>query len=240
MGRDGPTESTGLSWGRHVAGNGVAMDCLSIISDSAYRAETLGNQLHGVFETMLIALDDIPDTPPKQFTVCDVNLDSPLIPALKHWLQRRPKNGKVILAVDKASRFQAVQASAIGATDLLPRPLDGKAILKELLGDLESLAGGPAIGASSGVVAGVKALQNIFASASLGAALDPKSIDVAGEAIVSNIAEESFGRWIGVVRKHHSQTYQHCLIVTGVAVAFAQHLHFSSADQQDGDRRVAA
>ena len=67
------------------------MDCLSIISDSAYRAETIGNQLHGVFQTELIPLDSIPDSPPPQFTICDVNLDSPLIPALKHWLQRRPK-----------------------------------------------------------------------------------------------------------------------------------------------------
>src|SRR3954470_2626178 len=137
------------------------MDCLSIISDSPYRAEAIGNQLHGVFQTKLIPLDDIPDSPPPQFTICDVNLDSPLIPALKHWLQQRPKNGKIILAVDKGSRFQAVQASSLGATDLLPRPIEGKAVLKELLGDLESLARGPAIAGSAGVV---KALQSIFAS----------------------------------------------------------------------------
>ena len=208
------------------------MNCLSIISDSAYRAETIDSQLHGVFETQLISLDDIPDSPPTQFTVCDVNLDSAHIPALKLWLKRRPKDGKIILAVDKGSRFQAVQASSIGATGLLPRPIEGKLLLKELLGDIESLAGGPSVAASSGVSAGVKALQSIFASASLGAPLDPKSIDVAGETIVSHIAEEGFGRWIDIVRKHHSQTYQHCLVVTGVAVAFGQHLRFSNADQQ--------
>lgn len=208
------------------------MDCLSIISDSAFRAQTIGKQLHGVFQTKLIALDDIPSSPPPQYTLCDVNLDSALIPALKHWLQRGPKNGKIILAVDKGSRFQAVQASALGATDVLPRPLEGKAVLKELLGDLESLADGPGIAASPGVTAGVKALRRIFASASLGAPLDPKSINMAGETIVSNIRTDGFARWINVVRKHHSQTYQHCLVVTGVAVAFAQHLHFSRADQQ--------
>jgi putative nucleotidyltransferase with HDIG domain len=37
--------------------------------------------------------------------------------------------------------------------------------------------------------------------------------------------------WIDTVRKHHGQTYQHCLIVTGVAVAFAQHLGLSRPDQ---------
>jgi putative nucleotidyltransferase with HDIG domain len=217
---------------RHAFGEGFEMNRLSIISDSIYRAETLDSQLQGVFETKLIPLDEIPDSEPTQFTVCDVNLYSSHIPALKLWLKRRPKNGKIILAVDKGSRFQAVQASAIGATDLLPRPIEGKSLLKELLGDIDSLAAGPTIAASPGVSAGVTALQTIFASASLGAPLDPKSIDVAGETIVSNIGEGGFGRWIDIVRKHHSQTYQHCLIVTGVAVAFSQHLGFSGADQQ--------
>src|SRR5829696_2824775 len=47
----------------------------------------------------------------------------------------------------------------------------------------------------------------------------------------SNIEEEGFARWIATVRKHHSQTYQHCLIVTGVAVTFAQDLGFSKTDR---------
>jgi hypothetical protein len=142
------------------------MECLSIISDSAFRVENLGRQLHGLFETRLLALEDIPNSPPTQFTVCDVNLDSVHIPALKLWLTRKPKDAKIVLAVDKGSRFQAVQATAIGATDLLPRPLDAKALLKELLGDLESLAGPSSVATSPGVSAVVKALQSIFASAS--------------------------------------------------------------------------
>jgi HD-GYP domain-containing protein (c-di-GMP phosphodiesterase class II) len=39
--------------------------------------------------------------------------------------------------------------------------------------------------------------------------------------------ECGLGSWLDRVRRHHSQTYQHCLIVTGVTVAFAQHLGFS-------------
>src|SRR4029079_8794258 len=37
--------------------------------------------------------------------------------------------------------------------------------------------------------------------------------------------------WIDAVRKHHSQTYQHCLLVTGVATAFGQHLGLSQVDR---------
>jgi hypothetical protein len=78
----GRAESTALI-ARHAFGEGFEMNRLSIISDSIYRAETLDSQLQGVFETKLIPLDEIPDSEPTQFTVCDVNLDSSHIPALK-------------------------------------------------------------------------------------------------------------------------------------------------------------
>ncbi len=38
--------------------------------------------------------------------------------------------------------------------------------------------------------------------------------------------------WIDTVRTHHSMTYQHCLLVTGLAVAFGQQIGVSRADRQ--------
>jgi putative nucleotidyltransferase with HDIG domain len=213
----------------------LAINRLAIISDSDYRANRLGSQLAGIFDTQVISPDDIPQSEPAQFTVCDLNVDCPQIPALKLWLKQRPKNAKTIFAVDRGSHVQEVQAYAIGATDLMLRPIEGKSLLIKLFGDLETLAGDCAdfpLAGSHGVAEGAKALQNVFASASLGEPLDPKSIEQAGDTIVSHIAEDGFGRWIETVRKHHSQTYQHCLIVTGVAVTFGQHLRFSAVDQQ--------
>ena len=211
------------------------MSRLSIISDTLLRARHLGGELAGVFDTQYLSLDSFSDAEPTEFTIGDVNLDCAHISDLKVWLKRRPRNGKVIFLVDKGSHHQAVQANAIGATEVLPRPIKGKTLLKKLLGDIESLASGPSgipPGSSEGIVAGIDALQGIFASASLGAPLDAESINAAGEAVVANIGEDGIKRWIETVRKHHSQTYQHCLIVTGVAVSFAQHLRFSAADQR--------
>jgi putative nucleotidyltransferase with HDIG domain len=210
------------------------MNRLSIVADTIFRAQHISDLLAGVFQTKVFCVNDLADREPTEFTIGDLNLDGPNIPKFKLWLNRRPKCGKAILLVDKASRFQSVQAQALGATDLLPRPADAKALVRTLLGDIQSLARGSdfSIDDSQGVAAGVKALQDVFASASLGAPLDQKSITEAGETIVSNIQEDGFGRWIDTVRKHHSQTYQHCLIVTGAAVTFGQHLGFSHADQQ--------
>jgi putative nucleotidyltransferase with HDIG domain len=57
-------------------------------------------------------------------------------------------------------------------------------------------------------------------------------VQSAGETVVSQIDAEGLVRWIDTVRQHHSLTYQHCLLVTGVAVAFGRHLGFSSEDKQ--------
>jgi putative nucleotidyltransferase with HDIG domain len=48
---------------------------------------------------------------------------------------------------------------------------------------------------------------------------------------VSQIGEQGLAGWIDTVRKHHSQTYQHCLLVTGLAVAFGQHIGVGHADR---------
>jgi putative nucleotidyltransferase with HDIG domain len=74
-------------------------------------------------------------------------------------------------------------------------------------------------------------LHSIFSTAGVGTPLDLVVINTAGDAIVGHIEEHGLRSWIDTVRKHHNQTYQHCLLVTGVAVAFGQHLGFSQADR---------
>src|SRR2546430_12779657 len=80
------------------------------------------------------------------------------------------------------------------------------------------------VGKSEGVVAAYEALQAVFSSACLGGALNPKMINAASQPLIRHIEREGLASWINTVRKHHSQTYQHSLLVTGTAVAFGQHL----------------
>jgi putative nucleotidyltransferase with HDIG domain len=213
----------------------LTMNRVSIIADSVERATQISTHLSGVFETQIISVSDLPRSNPSEFIIGDVTMSQSKVAILKAWIERRPKNGHVIFVVDKESRPQAVQAYAVGATDVLPRPINRKMLLAKLLGDLEALAGSPSdqsFDSSCGISKGLGALQNIFAAAALGSSLDTKSIDLAGQSIVSQIEDEGCVNWIETVRKHHSQTYQHCLIVTGVAVTFGRYLGFSNADQQ--------
>ena len=212
------------------------MNRLSIISDSVEGAGHISDQLAGIFDTRFFRRHDISNVEPEQYTIVDLDLaDNLHLADLRLWLKRRPKSAKVIFAVEHGAHRQEVQAFAIGATDLVLRPIKAKTLLTKLLGDIGSLVGNPlafSIAGAGGVMAGVGALQSIFASACLGASLDPKMIKSAGEAVVSHIERDGLVRWIDTVRQHHSQTYQHCLLVTGVAVTFGQQLGFSAADRQ--------
>jgi putative nucleotidyltransferase with HDIG domain len=70
----------------------------------------------------------------------------------------------------------------------------------------------------------------MFAAAIVNDPIDTSAVQSAGGAVVSQIEAEGLASWIETVRAHHSQTYQHCLLVTGVAVAFGRHLGVSRAD----------
>ncbi len=53
---------------------------------------------------------------------------------------------------------------------------------------------------------------------------------LASRQIVDKIAEIGLADYLKIVRNHHGSTYQHCLSVTAIAVAFARQLGFSRED----------
>ena len=209
---------------------------LSFVSTSETSAAALRRQMNGTLDIRFLPLDRILDRTPEYYTIVDVNLkNTSHLLELKEWLRRRPKGGKAIFLTDKSSRIESVQAFALGATDVMHHPLSERELLTRLWGEFTSLVDDPSelqVPHSQGVAEAVGALQNIFLSACVGGHLDPTSINEAGEAIVGQIETQGLASWIDIVRKHHSQTYQHCLLVTGVAVAFGQQLGLSFADRQ--------
>lgn len=209
---------------------------LSVCTDTPQKRDAIRRRIGDVFELSFLDLDEIHAAPLQPQLLFDVDFsDSPRLLNLKQWLNRKPKDGKVVFVTDKASHIQAIQAKALGATDVVHHPLNAGVLMKKLLasrdailrdGLLDPIKGSPGVGAA------LDALHGIFSSACLGAPLDPAAINSAGESIVGRIEEHGLRSWIDTVRRHHSQTYQHCLLVTGVAVAFGQHLGLSQADRR--------
>ena len=211
------------------------MNKLSIFTDTVQKREAIRRQLSGIFELTFLDLDHIYAAQLQPSLLFDINLrDNQRLPEIKEWLDRKSKDGKAVFVTDKTSHIQAIQAKALGATDIVHRPLDGNTLAHKLLGDCGAISSDDPeneIKKSPGVVAALDALHDIFSSACLGTPLDLSVINTAGELIVGHIEEQGLKSWINTVRQHHGQTYQHCLLVTGVAVAFGQHLGFSQADR---------
>jgi putative nucleotidyltransferase with HDIG domain len=218
---------------------GNLMKRVAVITDSAERAARLKARLNGFLEAEFFQLDEPPDTLPRA-TLVDINLRDPgQTSQLKLWSQRRPASEELVVAVDRDCHRDAIQAYAMGATDLMPRPIDGRLLswkLSREVGAIVRAGADFAAGASTAISAGTHALQHVFAAGIAGNAPDMKLLDTAGSEIVDQVGEEGLVRWLELVRTHHSQTYQHCLTVTAVAVSFGQHLGFHSGDQ----RRLAS
>jgi putative nucleotidyltransferase with HDIG domain len=212
----------------------LPMSKLLIISDSADTAADISGQLAGLLETRHVHSTGLSKTDAESSIIVDINLaDGSVVSTVRRWLGRRPVVGKVICVVEPGVRRQAVQAFAIGATDVMFRPFDGGTLLVKLFGGGDASAGASFAGPNSDeVLVGVGALQDAFKAACTGAPLDLRSIEGAGEVIVSHIKVDGLAHWIDNVRKHHGHTYQHCLLVTGVAVSFGQKLGFCHADQR--------
>ena len=128
-----------------------------------------------------------------------------------------------------------ISPSGLAREAAIHRPINGKTLLTKLMGDFNSLAGeSPEFEneKSEGIASAYEALQDIFSSACLGGSLNPTMINAASKPIIRHIETEGLASWIDTVRKHHSQTYQHSLLVTGTAVAFARQLGLSHADRE--------
>lgn len=169
------------------------------------------------------------------YAIFDLDLrDDARLRLLKRLMADKPRGGKVVFVVERGSHLEVIRANAIGATKVLHRPIVRQELITALLGELGALNhefDDGVFEAKRGIAAGADALQSVFSSVCAGAELDAKSINEAGQQIVQDIGAQGLDDWVETVRKHHSQTYQHCLLVTGVAVGFGRHLGFSQADQ---------
>ena len=213
------------------------MNSVCVIGNSQKSNDALRDGLAGIFEAEFITLDDIARSAPRTYTVVDFDFnDIAHIPTLKAWLRRKPNGGKVVFITDKASHLQATRAHAIGATDIVHRPVEvARTGRPNCLGDVASLSNDPAnetIRKSPGVAAAIGTLQDIFSSACSGEPLSAPAVNSAGDVVVNQVETQGLAAWIDIVRTHHSQTYQHCLLVTGLAVAFGQEIGVSRADRR--------
>ncbi|MBM3529103.1 MAG: HD domain-containing protein [Alphaproteobacteria bacterium] len=216
---------------------------LSVIGDAQARADELGGRLGGTFDVTFTRFEMLESIKPGPRTLFDVDLnDDSLVVRIKNWIKAKPRDARVVFLADTTSLLQHARAHALGATDVIARPVEAHDLAKVLgwhvpppaieLASLATASTEIASGAAPGLEAAAGGLRSMFSSACSGTPISPEVVTAAGEAIIDDVAELGLAKWIDAVRTHHSQTYQHCLLVTGAAAGFGQHIGLSRADRK--------
>jgi putative nucleotidyltransferase with HDIG domain len=203
---------------------------IHVISDTAARlagVRTVLERKHAVTSELLGGLS-IQRTN-IQALVIRVDLQSiQTICTLKKILASLSRVQQRIFLVENAAHLSISQAYALGATSVLSGPINPARLLKEVAdhtpadGCPTADPGSSEAAASSGEVA----LASMFTAIAAGMPIDVASIKNAGAEIAAAVEEHGLAEWLATVRRHHEGTYQHCLLVTGIAVDFGLSLDF--------------
>jgi len=139
---------------------------------------------------------------------------------------------KRIFLIDQKERLFTVQAYALGATRVLISPVKRASLLAQLADSIprENSSNDALHGAGEAASAGAIAFGAMFSAVLSGKPIDVRGAKDAGSRIADSIAEDGLSSWIEAVRRHHEATYQHCLLVTGVAIDFGLSLGLAKKD----------
>jgi putative nucleotidyltransferase with HDIG domain len=74
------------------------------------------------------------------------------------------------------------------------------------------------------------AFASMFSAIRGGKRINLSDAENARSHIVNSIAQNGLSAWLDDVRRYHEGTFQHCLLVTGVAVGFALDIGFAGPD----------
>jgi putative nucleotidyltransferase with HDIG domain len=121
------------------------------------------------------------------------------------------------------------QAYALGATSIISRPKE--AVLKVAeIEHAETAAEDDAADPALEMDEGVAAFASIFSNARRGKPMKLADAQRATSKIITRVGQDGLSTWLDEVRRYHQGTFQHCLLVTGVAVAFGLDVGFSGGD----------
>jgi putative nucleotidyltransferase with HDIG domain len=139
---------------------------------------------------------------------------------------------KRIFLIDDTAHLSVSQAYALGATSVLVGPLNQAKLLAEFadLAATDALSPANARDAQATASAGEIALASMFTAVASGTRIDVAGAKIAGSRIAACIDEQGLSKWLATVRSHHEGTYQHCLLVTGLAIDFGLSLGVPKCD----------
>jgi putative nucleotidyltransferase with HDIG domain len=188
-------------------------------------------ELRSAIEVVDIRLPRRRLRPSVQGLIIDVNLSNAAsLAALRSLMADLPHGLRRLVACNPGSRRDLVQAHALEATETTERPLGARVLVDAVqrwTAEGEDFAAHDPL--QHGLDQALRISDWMLASGET-LEVDRNSLEWGAEAVMSAVAESGARRWIDSVRTHHRPTYRHCLLVNGLAVAFAQGIGLGKAD----------
>src|SRR3989440_4321173 len=223
-----------------LTNNTSAKRRLLLASDRSDQSSELAGILQSVSHVDIISTSEIPAAPADHFSgiVVDINLRSPeSVQLVRNKLRAEAyRSMPRLFVLADALHHGSMQAWALGATDTIARPFDAQGILQRIRAAFPDSNGYDATARGKALNRGVEAAHGvvvkIFEKLPAGVPLKFSDVVEAENKILKAIKHSSLREWLTTVGCHHTDTYRHCLFVTGFAVAFAQHLGMREDDQR--------
>jgi putative nucleotidyltransferase with HDIG domain len=220
----------------------ASMSCdraILLISDRPDRSRELARRLGGFYACRIAGLYEQQTTAePVAAVVTDVGFRDPAdIERLRHLLsQPRALAVPIVAILRDNSHLERVQAVAVGAAFLFPADASVSDISAALAPAIRSTISSVVPAASLAPAQNIEQARlhfgTIFNAAARGESVSRTSVENATASVMTAIAEGGIRQWLEVVWTYDEITYQHCLLVTGLAAEFSASLQFASNDQK--------
>ncbi|MFE1597768.1 HD-GYP domain-containing protein [Methylobacterium sp. ID0610] len=166
--------------------------------------------------------------------VSDLTLTRPEAAGCLRRLERRYRGQAlpVIGLLRRASTESLRLAKTLGATVCLPAYVPPETVATALVNQIENTVPVGERAVVHGVARAGEALASLLDEARAGSQIRMETVEAGLAPILTAVQEGGLARWLDTVWSHDDATYQHCLLVAGLAAQFALHLRFRWDDQQ--------
>jgi len=134
-----------------------------------------------------------------------------------------------LFVVHRQLHHLVAQAYALGATSVVHSAKEAASKLKEVEAAVRAAQTGSEY-APTGIADSGQVFAEAFSAVARGKPFHLADAETVTSQIIASIGENGLRDWLDNVRKYHEGTFQHCLLVTGIAVAFALEINFAPQD----------
>ena len=175
-------------------------------------------------------LGDEPVFAPNGVLMVDADLRQGVcVEQIKHALSELHEVEEKLFVVHRHLHHLIAQAYALGATGVIHSTKEAIAKLAQIETALRAAQSDSGQAPAAMLDCG-RVFASMFAAIGRGQAVNIGDAESVTAQIIASVTENGLSGWLDDVRKYHEGTFQHCLLVTGIAVAFALDIKFAALD----------